>query len=147
MNGWIWSNLICILVRVLARIIYIVKKSVYLMAPTAMQLSAHEILSVCDELGVPTQNVKVHPDCQLDTSIDLADERRAEWDEVCMKRLWSMKLRSADIANSISYLPFNLKKNDNNKLFTLFWLQRWRRGHASSSKSSSACEKNQVYCI
>ena len=58
------------------------KKSIYLMAPTAMKLSEHEIkrkIQVLNDLGVPTQNIKVHPDCQLNVSSVLADERRAEW--------------------------------------------------------------------
>ena len=58
------------------------KKSIYLMAPTAMKLSEHEIkrkTQVLNDLGAPTQNIKVHPDCQLNVSSVLADERRAEW--------------------------------------------------------------------
>ena len=58
------------------------KKSIYLMAPTAMKLSEHETkrkIQVLNDLGVPTQNIKVHPDCQLNVSSVLADERRAEW--------------------------------------------------------------------
>ena len=30
-------------------------------------------------LGIPTQNIKVHPDCQSATPTALAAKRRAEW--------------------------------------------------------------------
>ena len=58
-----------------------VRKSVYLTAPTATKSSAHETkrkTQTLNELGAPTQNAKARPDCRLDASIALADERRAE---------------------------------------------------------------------
>ena len=58
------------------------KKSIYLMAPSSKRLSADELdrrIHVLNALGIPTQNIKVHPDCQSATPTALAAKRRAEW--------------------------------------------------------------------
>ena len=58
------------------------KKSIYLMSPSTQRLSSDELhrrIRLLIDLGVPAQNIKIHPDCELGVSSALVDKRKAEW--------------------------------------------------------------------
>ena len=58
------------------------KKCIYLMAPTAKALTDDELgqrLAVLTALGLPLENIKIHPDCQPQSPPDLVAKRRVEW--------------------------------------------------------------------
>ena len=53
------------------------------MAPSIERLSADELhrrIRVLIALGIPTQNIKVRPDCESGVSSFLADKRKTEWE-------------------------------------------------------------------
>ena len=52
------------------------------MAPTAKALTDDELgqrLAVLTALGLPLENIKIHPDCQPQSPPDLVAKRRVEW--------------------------------------------------------------------
>ena len=58
------------------------KKCIYLMAPTGKALTDDELnqkLGILTALGLPLENIKIHPDCQPQSPMDLLAKRRVEW--------------------------------------------------------------------
>ena len=58
------------------------KKSTYLMAPIERDLSQNELFERVDaltSLGVPIENIEVHPHCQSFVSPRALAKRRLEW--------------------------------------------------------------------
>ena len=58
------------------------KKCIYLMAPTNEYLSRSEMnkrINALMVLGLPTENIKIHPDCQSVVTPSVATKRRTEW--------------------------------------------------------------------
>ena len=58
------------------------KKCIYLMAPTGEALSDDELdrrIATLTALGLPRENIRIHPDCQPDCSPEVAAKRRFEW--------------------------------------------------------------------
>ena len=52
------------------------------MSPSTQRLSSDELhrrIRLLIALGVPAQNIKVHPDCEFGISSALVDKRKAEW--------------------------------------------------------------------
>ena len=57
------------------------KKCIYLMAPTTERLDYESLrprVQLLTSLGIPFENIKIHPDCQRDVCADLTTRRRAE---------------------------------------------------------------------
>ena len=58
------------------------KKSVYLMAPLGRDISQRDLdvrIRALTNLGIPVDNVKIHPDCQSFVSPSVLAKRRVEW--------------------------------------------------------------------
>ena len=58
------------------------KKCTYLMAPTVNALTDEELdqrLAVLTALGLPLENIKIHPDCQPESPPEVLAKRRVEW--------------------------------------------------------------------
>ena len=58
------------------------KKSVYLMAPLGRDISQRDLdvrIRALTNLGIPVDNIKIHPDCQSFASPSVLVKRRVEW--------------------------------------------------------------------
>ena len=58
------------------------KKCIYLMAPLGRDISQRELdvrMHALINLGIPIENIKVHPDCQFSASPSITIKRRIEW--------------------------------------------------------------------
>ena len=58
------------------------------MAPTTERLDYESLrprVQLLTSLGIPFENIKIHPDCQRDVCADLTTRRRAEWKFIILR--------------------------------------------------------------